>query len=224
MSVPQTTIAISKIAAASRQLDLAIRLFFAREDELGIHTLAWAAFTILRNLFKGRKSHLFAVELLRNGIYSMAHQYADGSMSKDMRNRVEKSGLKHVLVRIIQEEASGSGGRFNLSQINLAMKSEERAWPSRSAGFLKHAEKDPHDHLTINTLRNENVLIGACAASLEIMATPSPEVIAFCAFWASKNDADVGEDFQMLLLKLKSVEEPARYLLCASFISEARLK
>jgi hypothetical protein len=224
MSVPPNSLYINKIAAASRQLNLAIRLFFAKEDELGIHTLAWAAFTILRNLFKHRRGHLFMAEVLRNGIYSMAHQYADGSMSKDMLNRVENSALKQVFEKIIREETSEPGENFDLTRINLPMKNEERAWPSRSAGFLKHAVKDPSDYLAIDPLRNENenVLIGSCAAYLEIIAIPSPEIIAFCAFWAAKNDADVGEGARRLLLKLKSVEVPARYHLCADFISEAK--
>jgi hypothetical protein len=38
MNVPKDTLQISKIAAAQRQLDAAIRMFFDQEDELAIHT------------------------------------------------------------------------------------------------------------------------------------------------------------------------------------------
>jgi hypothetical protein len=37
-----------------------------------------------------------------------------------------------------------------------------------------------------------------------------------------KNDADVGEEVQELLLKLRSVEEPARHCVCAKFIQTRR--
>jgi hypothetical protein len=35
-----STILINKMAAASRQLNAAIRMFFVKEDELAIHTVA----------------------------------------------------------------------------------------------------------------------------------------------------------------------------------------
>jgi hypothetical protein len=43
-------IRINKIEAAQRQLDAAIRRLFANEDPVAIHTLAMAAFRILRDL------------------------------------------------------------------------------------------------------------------------------------------------------------------------------
>jgi hypothetical protein len=57
---------------------------------------------------------------------------------------------------------------------------------------------------------------------LGINETPTPEITAFVAFWAVKNDADVGEEVQELLLKLRSVEEPARHRLCAKFVQDWR--
>lgn len=46
--------------------------------------------------------------------------------------------------------------------------------------------------------------------------------MAFSAFWAAKNDADVGEEVQELLLKLRSVEGPVRHRMCAKFIETRR--
>jgi hypothetical protein len=222
MRKPPTSVHVNKPAAARRQLDLAIRLFFAREDELGVHTLASAAFTILRNLFRSRKGHFFAEELLRHGFHNMAHEYAAGKMPKEMIRHVEQCGLKQAFEKIVEEERQA--GKVDPSRVSLLMKSEERAWSSRAAGFLKHATKDPDSHLAVDTLRNEDLLIGACTAYLQIMTTPSPEIIAFSAFWAAKNDADIGEQARPLLAKLKSVEEPARYHLCAKFICNASKK
>ena len=54
MRAGQVTIHITKIAAAKRQLDAAIRMFFAGEDELAVHTIAAAAFRVLRDLHKKR--------------------------------------------------------------------------------------------------------------------------------------------------------------------------
>ena len=45
---------ISKMDAARRQLDCAIQLRLRGEDSLGVHTLAYAAFGILRDLVRDR--------------------------------------------------------------------------------------------------------------------------------------------------------------------------
>lgn len=43
----KATLALTKVADAQRQLDAAIRMFFAEEDELAIHTAAAAAYRVL---------------------------------------------------------------------------------------------------------------------------------------------------------------------------------
>jgi hypothetical protein len=46
---------IDKFDAAQRQLDCAIRLWFADEDNLAIHTLAYVVCCLLRDLFESQK-------------------------------------------------------------------------------------------------------------------------------------------------------------------------
>ena len=56
---------ITKVEAARRQLDCAIRLFFEDEDSLPIHTLAWAAFEVLFDLYPKHRSDGFSHHLER---------------------------------------------------------------------------------------------------------------------------------------------------------------
>jgi hypothetical protein len=49
-------IRVNKIEAAQRQIDVAIRLLFANEDPVAIHTLVSAAFRILRDVAEKRGS------------------------------------------------------------------------------------------------------------------------------------------------------------------------
>ena len=207
------TVHINKIAGASRQLDTAIRMFFASEDELAIHTVASAAFRVLRDLTEKRGKN-FTAEVFRNGIYSMARRYAEGKLPKEELKLIEDAGLM-VAVQNILEDERAQGKQFDLSRINIRMNrtDERRAWPSNAANFLKHADRDSEEHLAVDELKNEDVLIGACAAYLELMRTTTPEIMAFYAFWAAKNDVDVGEnvreEVQGLLSKLRSVGESA---------------
>lgn len=53
-----TEIKVDKIGAATRQIELAIRLLFQNEDPIGIHTLAVAGFRILRDLGKAKQSEI----------------------------------------------------------------------------------------------------------------------------------------------------------------------
>ena len=50
----EATIFINKLEAARRQLDAAIRMTFANEDELAIHTVAAAAYRLVRDLLNRR--------------------------------------------------------------------------------------------------------------------------------------------------------------------------
>jgi hypothetical protein len=216
------TVHINKIAAASRQLDAAIRMFFAKEDELAIHTVASAAFRTLRDLIQERGKN-FTAEVLRNGIYNMARQHAEGKLPKETLKLIENTALMAAIINMLEAERA-EGEKFDVSRIGVRMNKtgEQRAWPSRAANFLKHADRDAKAHLTMDEVKNENVLIGACVAYLELMRMPSPEIMAFSAFWAGKNDADVGEEVQEPLLKLRSVEEPFRHRICAKFIQTRR--
>lgn len=54
---------IDKLEAARRQLDCAIRLFFDSEDSLSIHTLSYAAFRILFDLYPRRRRDGFEEDL-----------------------------------------------------------------------------------------------------------------------------------------------------------------
>lgn len=220
MHAPLGTVHVKKIAAASRQLDAAIRMFFVNEDELAIHSVASAAFRILRDLIKKRGNNL-ADEVLRQGIYAVAQQYAKGVLPKEMLKLIENTQLMVVIKNIIDDERT-QGEKFDFGRIVIRGRNEQRAWPSKAANFLKHADRDSEEHLALDEVKNESVLIGACTAYLKLMKTLTPEMMAFIAFWAAKNDADVGEEVQGLVLELRSTEEPARYRLCAEFIRDAK--
>ncbi len=54
---------ISKLEAAQRQLDCAIRLYFAEDDLLAVHTLSRAAFRILFDLYPKKSADEFSKDL-----------------------------------------------------------------------------------------------------------------------------------------------------------------
>ena len=152
---------INKLAAASRQLDAAIRIFFAEEDELAIHTITSAAFRIFRDLLK-KRGQSFEIGLLQAGIYRMAGLYAEGTLPKEELRNIEETGLMDLIKHIPKAEAA-EGSRFDYSRIRLIADStsEGRIFPSDAANFLKHADRDHKAHLAVGDVNNEYVLIGA---------------------------------------------------------------
>jgi hypothetical protein len=216
------TLYINKLAAASRQLDAAIRIFFIEEDELAIHTIASAALRILRDLLKKRGRNL-AIKILQAGIYNMAWQYAEGTLPKEVLRNIENTVLMDVIRKILEIEAA-QGSRFDYTGIRVTAEAtfEQRMFPSHAANFLKHADRDPKAHLAVGDIKNEKVLSGACAAYLDLMSTASLEVMTFIGFWAVKNDVDLGGVPGELAQQLRSVEEPARRHFCADFIRTSR--
>jgi hypothetical protein len=216
--LPSASIYISKIAAAGRQLDAAIRMFFDKEDDLAIHTVASASFRILRDVTEKRGKN-FTSEVLRNGIYVMARQYAEGQLPEEKLKLIQDTPLMPVIKMI-----AAQGENFDISRIHVPMtkSQEQRAWPSKAANFLKHADRDSLNHLLEGEIKNENVLIGACVAYLELIKEPTPEITAFVAFWAARNDANLDGDCQVLSSSLKSVAEHERYRLCARFIRDEK--
>jgi hypothetical protein len=98
----EITIQISKIAAAQRQLDAAIRIFFQREDELAIHTLAAAAFQILRDVTSQRGDH-FTSEVFRSGILSIVQQYVQGTLPPDKKAMIEGSSLMPTIAELAEQ-------------------------------------------------------------------------------------------------------------------------
>jgi hypothetical protein len=154
----------------------------------------------------------------------VAQQYVEGKLPRETLNLIENTPVVMAAVKDIVEAERAEGKKFDLDRIVIKGNTgEQRAWPSKVANFLKHADQDAEAHLAVDEVKNENVLIGACVAFLELGLRPTPEVVAFWAFWAARNDVDV-EDGKVreLSLMLRSIDEPARRRVCAEFIQTCR--
>ena len=169
MSTLSNTIQISKLAAAQRQLDAAIRMFFKREDELAIHTVAAAAFQILRDVTKQRGGH-FTREVFRSGILSVAKQYVQGTLPPDKKAMIEGSSLMPTISELA-ERIREQGHNFDKEciHVDVSKRHEHKIWLSETTVFLKHAERDSNGFLSADGLDNEKMLMATCAAYLELM-------------------------------------------------------
>ena len=132
VSALKRALQISKLAAAQRQLDAAIRMFFQREDELAIHTLTAAAFQILRDLAKKRGAH-FTKEVFKSGIIEIAQQHVAGTLPADKKTMIEGSSLMPV-IEGLADDIRVQGGKFDKERIRISEGHEFFAIVAPSSG------------------------------------------------------------------------------------------
>ena len=145
-------ILISKATAAQRQIDAAIRMLFAGEDPLAVHTVAAAAKNIIDDLASQRGTPVV------NEINDM---WAD-------------------TVRSTFTSLSGAAPSEDAIRDDLqSFRKWFRGMTNRPANFLKHADTDASGHLNMQSLETDFLLLQACTvyrilgSSLRLKSTPS---------------------------------------------------
>ena len=119
---------VTKVAAAQRQIDAAIRMLFAGEDALAVHILVAAGHTILVDL--------------------------DGRRDRPVLNDVYSTALEKVVEVLKLPHA----GKADLDQNLPAFKELVQRVRRKPANFLKHANRDPEHALDEGTLKTDHLL------------------------------------------------------------------
>ncbi len=133
---------VTKFDAARRQLHTAIRLFFANEDMVSVHTLTRASHEILRTLLR----------------------------------------------------ASGRGSFFkDRGYITREQKKEWIKALNYPSNFLKHADRDPEDLLTLNHLFCVFWLFDSCMMYIDLTGKLSRESVVFAAWFYIHFEDYLGE-------------------------------
>ncbi len=157
MTLKEGEIFVTKLEAARRQIDAAIRMTFLNEDPLAVHTVGAAAFRILRDLKKSRGRSTLA-DLLRAGLYEMASDVVSG---KDLPDEIKGQPIEDIIARIADNIRAGKVG--SPEEIDFTIAGENCHWAEFNlpANFLKHADLDSKKALRIRDIRNDELLIQA---------------------------------------------------------------
>jgi len=76
---------VTKLAAAGRQLRAALRMYFAEEDDLAIHTIAAASYRLLADL-KAERGMNEAANVYLTSIFYVIRDYRRGSLPERLGN------------------------------------------------------------------------------------------------------------------------------------------
>lgn len=216
------TLHVTKLAAAKRQLQAAIRLFFMEEDELAIHTVASAAYGLLKDLKRDRGRNEAADSYLTTFFY-LVRDFRRGTLPAHMTS----NPTMMAEIERIADQLSPITADSKLSdvQVTISPTLERQYWneSNQAANFLKHADRDTDRTLSLERIDNHLLLLKCCSAYRDIAPDDlGNEGLVFDVFTAAGNPAHqaTGSAFDSLLESIKCVSDDRRLALCYKVIVE----
>ena len=212
---------VTKLAAAERQLRVAIRLYFAGEDELAIHTLASAAYRLLADL-KAERGMEEAADVYLTSIFYAVRDYRRGTLPEEMASDSELMAWVRGLADQLPIEKNSK-----IEEVSLTLSREDvgKFWNKRNkvANFLKHADRDSGSSILLNEVDNLLLLMQCYSAYKDL--TPDDlgnEGLVFGLFvGANRLDRSApASQRDELIQKLADVPESDRLHLYSILITE----
>ena len=216
------TLHVTKLTAAKRQIQAAIRLFFVEEDELAIHTVASASYVLLSDL-KLKRGRCEAADSYRTTIFYLVRDFRRGTLPAHMTS--DPTTLAEI--ERIADQLSPITADSKLSDVQCtippSVKRQYRDECNQAANFLKHADRDTDGTLSLEKIDNNLLLLKCCSAYRDIAPDDlGNEGMVFEAFTAANNPAHqpTGSAFDSMLESMKRVPEDRRMALCYKVIVE----
>ena len=172
---------VTKLEAVRRQIDAAVRMSFLNEDSLAIHTVASAAYVILRDI-KKKRSRSEMADTMKAGLFVVARKIEAGVLKSIPEPLLDSEVIARKIIPSIVESIR-RGEVKGPEDIDFAFSNEweKQHWQefNATANFLKHADKDPDEFLDLNKINNSFLIGSACRAYCEIMGVLTPEMEMF---------------------------------------------
>ncbi len=213
---------VTKLAAAKRQLQAAIRLFFFEEDELAIHTVASAAYGLLKDLKRDRGQSEAADSYLTTFFY-LVRDFRRGTLPAHFTS--DPSIMAEIERIADQLSPITADSKLSDVQVTLSPDLEKQYWNenNRAANFLKHADRDTDGTFPLDKIDNNLLLLRCCSAYRDIAPDDlGNEGMAFEAFTAANNPSHqaTGSSFDALVESIRRVPSEHRRELCYKVITK----
>ena len=157
---------VNKLAAAQRQLRAAVRMFFAGEDELAIHTVVSAAYRVLSDLKKDQGRDEVGDCHLTTLFYAV-RDYRRGTLPSNLSEDPEAMKLIREYAKKLPITASTSRKDVTAT---VSPDVAKAFWNRRNkvANFLKHADHDAQSHIALDDVDNLQLLMQALSAYIDL--------------------------------------------------------
>jgi hypothetical protein len=211
---------INKYAAAERQLKAAIRLYFADEDELAVHTVAAATYQLLADLLKDRGFDVAADHYLTSFFYAV-RDYHRGTLPDALKTNPQFNAW---VADIAEQLPIGPDTAAEDVKVELSEKVKLDFWKHRhaTANFLKHADRDSGGHLALDEVDNLLLLMQCYGAHFELSkAGLGNEGLAFGLFIDAMNPpTSTSSDRDRILQNLSTASDSTRRRFCSAMIRD----
>jgi len=219
--MPTAKLHVTKLAAAERQLRAAIRLYFAGEDELAIHTIASAAYRLLSDL-KAERGIEEAENVYLTSIFYAVRDYRRGTLPEEMTSDPELIAWVRGLADQLPIERDSKIEEVSLT---LPRNAVGEFWNKRNrvANFLKHADRDSGSSISLDEVDNLLLLMQCFSAYKDLTRDDLGNEGFVFQLFVGMNRQDQSASVSQrdeLLQKLAKVPESDRLHLCSVFITE----
>jgi hypothetical protein len=180
MSRQSASVHITKLAAAQRQLDAAIRMTLLNEDQLAVHTVAAAAYRILRDL-KRKRGRSELCDNLNSGLFYVARSLALGKL---MEMPPEMGSIAPAVWTLVDAIRRGEiKSKFDVEYFK-PVRQEANVWRAFNlpSNFLKHADLDSDRTLSLDAVNNDHLLLAGSVAYIDLIGQPTPEMQVYAVF------------------------------------------
>jgi hypothetical protein len=220
MSAQRGLLYVTKVAAAQRQLNAAIRMTLSGEDELAIHTVAAASFRLLRDI-KQKRGRTELTDQYGRGLYHIARDIVAGKgLPRELADAPEFVRLIEGIVHLLQNGEVESAADVS-ARMHLNPGEEQAHWRkfNEFANFLKHADLDSGGVLPLDNLNNDRILLEASAAYIEVMGSATPEMVVFSIYYFGEDPGFITPLWSAEMSEMfKSLSPAKRRRFCLSFL------
>lgn len=162
-----SNIHLTKLAAARRQLCAAIRMYFAGEDELAVHTVASAAYRIIADL-KSKRGRDEAADYWLMLCFYFVRDHRRGTLPDFVTEDQEQMAR----IRELAEQLPMITATSRFEDINASATPDFAKWfwdkRNKVANFLKHADRDASAHISMDEVDNLLLLLQAQASYFDL--------------------------------------------------------
>ncbi len=198
-------------------------MFFEREDELAIHTVASAAYSVLSDL-KSDRGRDEAGDHQLNAIFYVVRDYRRGTLPNTFSEDPEAMRWICEWAELLPITATSE---FKDIVAYVEKDDRKRFWDKRNriANFLKHADRDPRSHISLNDLDNLELLMYALGAYVDLTNDLiHPEGYVFFVYHGAITQMNVGmsDTFRKLVSEVEKIDPDEQIDFCAAMLNEMR--
>lgn len=195
-------------------------MFFQSEDDIAVHTVTAAAYGLLKDIKKSRGMSE-ANDSYLTGIFYVVRDFHRGILPSHLTD----DPIFMDEVRRLGKRLSPITADSELTDVraSIAPDLERQYWndTNRAANFLKHADRDLEQAISVGTLNNKLLLAKCCCAYQDVALDDlGNEGLVFGAFITAGNESyQLGNSFfGSLVVSLRNVPTEHHPELCHKVI------